>query len=226
MWKKALTPISVIVLLVGVGLILFSTFGGDDSNGDPVTSDVSAITESVPAASVPGDTVAPTDSGAPSGTTVAPAATPSDAPTSTGSTGSSIFFPSFPTIVFPSSTFFIPSFPPTSFVPMLPGLTLSPGVIDALTCNSFQSCAQKLYDAWKAGTAATATNFGTPAALATLSDYTFAYTLFGPWPVSVTQVSPTVFQAKSTALFVKPTIRFNFVAGQTGFKVQSVQIVS
>lgn len=218
MWKKALTPISVIVLLVGVGLILFSTLGGDDSNGN---TEGSAIAESVPSASMPGDTSAPTDSGAPSGTTVAP----SDAPTSTGSTGSSIFFPTFPSIVLPSSTFFIPSLPTsTLFLPSLPGITLAPGVIDALTCNSFQSCAQKLYNAWKAGTAATATNFGTPAALATLSGYSFAYVLFGPWPASVTQISPTAYQAQSMAFPMKPIIRFNFTAGQSGFKVQSVVI--
>lgn len=106
----------------------------------------------------------------------------------------------------------------------MPSFSIAPGAIDALSCNSFQNCAQKLYQSWKDGTLATATLFATQAAVDTLNAYSFGYALFGPWPATVTQVSPTVFQAQSNAFLIKPIIRFNFVAGQTGFKVQSVQI--
>lgn len=224
MWKKALTPISVIVLLVGVVLIVISTMGGNDSDDPTSSSSVSVVGESVPAGSVPGETAAPVESGAPSGTTVAPAtsAAPPSSAGSPSSSSSSIFFPSFPSFVLPSSSLVIPSFP--SLAPPMPSFSIAPGAIDALSCNSFQNCAQKLYQSWKDGTLATATLFATQSAVDTLNAYSFGYALFGPWPATVTQVSPTAFQAQSNAFLIKPIIRFNFVAGQTGFKVQSVQI--
>lgn len=225
MWKKALTPISVIVLLIGVGLIVFSTLGGDDSNGEPTSSEVSALDESVPPASIAGETSSPDGTGTPSesATTVVPA-TAGDASSSTSAgPGSTFFFPSFPTFVLPSSTLVIPSLPvPSLVVPSLPGLTVSPGVIGALTCNSFRNCAQKLYDAWKANTLLTATNFGTPGALATLNGISFSL-ISGTWPAAVTETSPTSFVATSNRLLPPTRVRFNFTAGQSGFKVQSVQ---
>lgn len=228
MWKKALTPISVIVLLVGVGLIVYSTFGDDDSNTPTSSSELTMVVESVPTGTVPGETApgetaAPAVSGAPSGTTLTPAAPSTTAAPSGGSpSSSSIFFPTFPTIVFPSSTL---GSPPSSFVlPSIPGFSLAPGVIDALSCTSFQICAQKLYQSWKDGTLGTATLYATQSAVDTLAAFSFGYAIFGPWPGSVTQISPTAFIAKSTAFIINKTIRFNFIAGQTGFKVQSVQI--
>jgi len=172
---------------------------------------------------VPGETAVPVESGAPSGTTVAPAT--SAAPPSSGgspsSSSSSIFFPSFPSFVLPSSSLVIPSFP--SLAPPMPSFSIAPGVIDVLSCNSFQNCAQKLYQSWKDGTLATATLYATQSAVDTLSAYSFGYALFGPWPATVTQVSPTVFEAESNHVWFEGSIRFNFVAGQTGFKVQTVQ---
>ncbi len=223
MLKKALTPISVIVLLIGIGLILYSTFGGDDSDDAPSSSEITLVDG---ATTVPGDSSAPGESSAPSGTTLAPGESTTVAPSSsTGAPGSTIFFPTFPTIVFPSSTFFIPSLPPSSFiVPSLPGVTLSPGAIDALTCNSFKNCAQKLYNAWKSNSKAIATNFATSAAVNTL--FAFPYTnANGAWTDFVfTDGNPNVYAASCCAGTTPKRIEFRFVAGQTGFKVQSVQL--
>lgn len=212
MWKKALTPVSVIVLLVGVGLIVYSSVGGDDSGGDANVTEISVVDEST--------TTGPSDSAAPSATTVAPAAATTVAPPTSAESPGSSFIPSFPTIVLPSSTLVIPSLPGIS-----PSFSIAPGVIDALSCNSFQACAQKLYQSWKDGTLNTATLYATQAAVNTLQSFAFGYGLFGPWPGNVTQTSPTTFRAKSNAPLLPRSIIFNFTAGQTGFKVQSVQIL-
>lgn len=210
MLKKALTPISVVVLLVGVGMILYSTLGSDDPSGGS-TSDTSAVVdESVPSGTSPGQgSEAPSEpSAAPApGETPAPADSAPGSSTTAAPTPSSIFFPSLPSFISPPSSF----------------ITIAPGLIGALTCNSFQSCAQKLYDAWKSNSKTIATNYATSAAVNALFAYPYT-TANGTWTDFVfTEGNPNVYAAVCCAGSPK-RIEFRFLAGQSGFKVQSVVV--
>ena len=215
MWKKALTPISIVVLLVGVGMILYSTFGNDDAS-DGSTSDTSVlIGDSMPESSIPGETSPVGDSSAPSATSGAPAPGETAAPAASSPSSSSSVVPTPSSIFFPT----LPSFvsPPSSFI------TIAPGLIGALTCNSFKTCAQKLYDAWKSNSKAIATNYATAAAVNVLFAYPYT-TANGTWTDFVfTEGNPNVYAASCCAGAPK-RIEFRFVAGQSGFKVQSVVV--
>ena len=182
-------------------MILYSTLSSDDPS-DGSTSDTSAVVDEGSVESVPSGTSPGQSSEAPSDSSAAPTASSSTA----APTPSSIFLPSLPSFISPPSSF----------------LSIPPGLIGALTCNSFQSCAQKLYDAWKSNSKTIATNYATSAAVNTLFAYPFT-NANGTWTDFVfTDGNPNIYAASCCAGTSPKRIEFRFLAGQTGYKVQTV----
>ncbi len=216
-WKKVLGGAAVLALLVGGGAFAFTQLGGDESveSGDSsapadsstsTTIDLSStlVAQTFPPVASPPTAAPTTVPPPPSATTAAPAAPP---PSVTAA--SSTTFP-----------FLIPDLslvaPPSSFI------TIAPGVFDAFSCSSFAVCAQKLFDAWKANSKASASLYATTAAVDSLFAFSFAPVSAGWNPTVTKQGSDYVYAATSTRIALPKKVTFFFVAGQSGFKVQTV----
>ena len=83
-------------------------------------------------------------------------------------------------------------------------------------------CAQKLFDAWKANSKASASLYATTAAVDSLFAFSFAPVSAGWNPTVTKQGSDYVYAATSTRIALPKKVTFFFVAGQSGFKVQTV----
>lgn len=218
-WKKVVGATAVLAVLLGGGAFAFTQLGGEE---DTESVDTSAAVDSTtstlvdpsstlavqtfpPVASPP--TAAPTTvPPPPAATTVAPAAPPPSVTSASSST--------FPFLI-PDLSIVIP---PSSFI------TIAPGVIDAFSCSSFAVCAQKFFDAWKANSKVTASLYATTAAVDTLFATTYASVSSGWNPTVSKQGSNYVYAATSTRIAFPKKVTFFFVAGQTGFKVQTVNV--
>ncbi|MFZ9867538.1 MAG: serine/threonine-protein kinase [Ilumatobacteraceae bacterium] len=105
----------------------------------------------------------------------------------------------------------------------IPTLTISPNVIGALTCSSFATCAQKLFDAWKAGNRETAKIYASDFAVDIMfaSPYSSAST---GWAATVTKQTDYIWYVSSTRSTRPTKFSFFFNNKQTDFKVQSVVV--
>ncbi|MFM8857796.1 MAG: protein kinase domain-containing protein [Actinomycetota bacterium] len=222
-WKKFASTAAVLAVLLGGGAFAFTQLSGGDSGdenaesaatsaaGDSSTSSLvdpssTLVAQTFPPVASPPTAAPTTVPPPPSATTAAPSAPPPSVTAASSTT--------FPFLV-PDLSLFIP---PSSFI------SIAPGVLDAFTCLSFSVCAQKLFDAWKANSKATAAYYATPAAVDSLFAFSFAPVSVG-WNSTVTkQGSDYVYAATSTRIALPKKVTFFFVAGQTGFKVQTVVV--
>lgn len=216
-WKKVVSGAAVLALLVGGGAFAFTQLGGDETSessdsSSPAESSTSTsmdltttlVAQTFPPVASP-PTAAPTSvPPPPSATTAAPAAPPPSV-TAASSTTFPFLIPDLSLIA-----------PPSSFI------SIAPGVLDAFSCNTFAVCAQKLFDAWKANSKASATLYATSAAVDSLFAFSFAPVSVGWNPTVTKQGSDYVYAATSTRIALPKKVTFFFVAGQTGFKVQNV----
>lgn len=231
---KVAALIAVVVLLVGGGgVFAFQQFGGGDDETaaieiiDSTTSSMTATTSTTivdvaVSANATETTVQPigtvatpttvakkkrvvattTTAAAPAGT-AAPAAPATNAPTTT-------------TTVAPKVSVSVP-------LVIVPTLTIAPNVLNLLSCSTFATCAQKLFDAWKAGNRETAKLYATDFAVDIMfaSPYSSAST---GWATTVTKQTDYIWFISSTRTTRPTKFTFFFNNRQTDFKVQSVVV--
>ena len=208
----------VALLLGGGGVFAFQQFGGGDEEAAAVEVIETTVVETTVA-----DTVAPETTIAPETTvavetTVAPTTTVKKKKKVVATTAA----PTTTTTVPPTTTTTV-VIKPIVTIPIvtIPVLTISPNVIAALTCNSFSTCAQGLFEAWKAGNRTSASNYASANAVNIMFATSYAQANTG-WAATVTKQTDYIYFVSSTRN-VRPTkFTFFFNNIQTDFKVQSV----
>lgn len=150
-------------------------------------------------------------------TTTAAATTTTVAPTTTAA-------PAAPVVEAPTTTTTVAVRTPISTpVVIIPTFTIAPDTLKALTCANFESCAQKLFEAWKAGNRETAKLYATDFAVSIMfaSPYSSANT---GWAATVTKQTDYIWYISSTRTTRPTRFSFFFNNRQTDFKVQSVVV--
>lgn len=219
LWKKILSGAAVVAVLVGGGVFAFTQMSGKDSGTSSDTSTPGATTTSVSmeTSTLAVQTFPPVAASSGSAaTTAAPAATPAPAATTAAPVA---------TTVAPAATTTFPLFTPLpSFTPIPTTFPLlNPGVISAILCGSFGECAQDLFDAWKSNSKTSANLYGETAAVNSLFAISYASTA-GTWNATVSKLNDYTYEVKQWLPISPKRIRFFFVAGQSGYKVQSVAV--
>lgn len=210
----------VALLLGGGGVFAFQQFGGDGEDGASALEviETTVVETTVADTGSPETTVAAETTIAPE-STVAPTATVKKkkvVATTAAPTTTTTIPPTTTTTVPVSSTLFIPRI-------SVPVLTIAPNVINRLTCNSFATCSQKLFEAWKAGNRETAKLYATDFAVSIMFASPYAQASSG-WAATVTKQTDYIYFVSSTRN-VRPTkFTFFFNNLQTDFKVQSVVV--
>lgn len=218
MARKWITPVSIIVFILGIGMVVWSLSRTSGSTTSPTQE--SSVTS-----------VGASDSDTSSTSTTTGGATPTLVPgsSSTASSTATTRAPSSssaPTSVVPSVTV-RPVSPgasavvTTTLAPLsVPPLALTPGVVAPPACVSFADCAQKMFSEWLAGGTGARTraqNYGTPEAVRALFEFRTIGVVWNP-----TVIRSTSLKWVAAATSHPKGIEFNFTSGQTGFKVQSV----
>lgn len=228
-----MTPVSIIVFVLGIAMVVWSlTRSGDSTTSTvpdrSVVSEEDADSGSSGTAIAQGSMSTPdsTAATASSGVTVSSSAT---TPAPTRAPGS----PSTPTTVAPSVT--VRPLSPgagagagaatTTVAPLsIPPLVATPGTIAPAACTSFKDCAQKLFDAWESSdrnAKTQALNYATPEAVNTLF---YVRTIGVVWEPTVFRSTALKYVASGTVTTTgrAKAIEFIFTSGQSGYKVQSV----
>lgn len=127
------------------------------------------------------------------------------------------------TTVAPTTTTTTVKIPISIPVITFPTATISPSVINLVTCSSFAQCSQKLFDAWKAGSRETAKLYASDFAVNIMFATPYSSVSTG-WASTVTKQTDYIYFISSTRN-VRPT-KFSFFFNniQTDFKVQSVVV--
>ncbi|MEY2939850.1 MAG: hypothetical protein RIS58_837 [Actinomycetota bacterium] len=209
-----------VVLLGGGGVFAFQQFGGSDDGASAVEVIETTVVETTvadtaePAITVAtettiavGTTVAPTTTGKKKkvvATTAAPATTIT-APTTTTTTTTTTT--AAPRVVVPLPTF----------------VTINPNIFTSLSCSSFQTCSQNLFEAWKAGNRETAKLYATDFAVSIMFATPYSQASTG-WATTVTKQTDYIYFISSTRSVRPKKFSFFFNNIQTDFKVQSVVV--
>jgi hypothetical protein len=225
---KVAALVGAAVLLVGGGgVFAFQQFGGNGGEGEASAIEViettstsstitsSTVVETVASALATETTAAPIEAVATT-TTVAKKKKKVVAATTTVAAATTTVAPTTTTTVAIKTPISIP-------IVTIPALTIAPGVLNLMTCSSFGQCAQKLFDAWKAGNRETAKLYASDFAVNIMfaSPYSAAST---GWASTVTKQTDYIWFISSTRSARPTRFTFFFNTLQTDFKVQSVVV--
>ena len=234
MSRKWFGPVSVVIFVLGIAMVVWSTTRGGGTTSSDGSDVGSSFAASSSTSSLMADGSAPMTSVDSTGTDTAGGAVtspsgasattvPGPAPATLGAPPSST--PTAPTLRSLPPVSVTPLAPSTTALsPVIPPLAVTPGTVVAPSCSSFADCAQKLFTEWLSGGSGARTralNYGTSSAVNALFELRTIGVTWGPTVYRSTALK-YVASGTVTSTGNSKAIEFVFTSGQSGYKVQSV----